>query len=73
MPILGKPSCEYAYVQAIKLVLIIDMSQQTLMRSRRLQREYDFKHIERPAELATSDALTEDALLHTLQYNEKGV
>ncbi|MBN4066919.1 hypothetical protein JYU14_02430 [Simkania negevensis] len=66
--ILGRPAAEYAfiagsYAQLDKLYVSTDSDEIA-----NIGKKYGATHIPRPAELATPDALTEDALTHAYQH-----
>lgn len=66
--ILGRPSAEYAFIAANyagveKIYVSTDSLEIAQIGAR-----YGAQHIVRPPELATPDALTEDALLHAYDY-----
>lgn len=67
MPMLGKPSCEYACMAAEQINAHFRFVSTDSPDIAKIAKRYDFKHIMRPPELATSEALTEDALLHAYQ------
>ena len=65
--ILGRPAAEYAFIcaqsaQVDKIYVSTDSEEIA-----QIGKPYDAIHIERPSELATPDALTEDALLHAYE------
>ena len=69
--IVGRPAAEYAFIAAKyadldKIYVSTDSYEIANIGS-----AYNAVHIERPAHLATPDALTEDALLHAYDYIKK--
>tara|TARA_B100002019_G_C21270971_1_gene602261 strand:+ start:278 stop:991 length:714 start_codon:yes stop_codon:yes gene_type:complete len=68
MEINGMPSCEYACKISSELNVERSYVSTDCPHIARIASNYNFKHIVRPPELATTDALTEDALQHA--YNE---
>lgn len=68
MEINGVPSCEYACKATQSLGILRRYVSTDSGDIAKIASGYDFKHIVRPSELATSEALTEDALLHA--YSE---
>jgi CMP-N-acetylneuraminic acid synthetase len=69
--VLGRPAAEYAFIAgtyaAIDKLYVSTDSQEIAS----LGKRYDATHIDRPAELATPEALTEDVLLHAYDYIKK--
>tara|TARA_B100001750_G_scaffold247279_1_gene272466 strand:- start:256 stop:1011 length:756 start_codon:yes stop_codon:yes gene_type:complete len=67
-PILGRPTAEYAFIAAkaagMHKIFVSTDSQEI----KEIGEKYESIHIERPAELATPSALTEDVLIHA--YNK---
>ena len=66
--IVGRPACEYAFIAAkyAKCDKIYVSTDSTTIAD--IGKQYGAIHIVRPAELATPDALTEDALLHAYNF-----
>ena len=64
MPINGMPSCEYACIISRDCGVNRSYVSTDCDEIAKISGKYGFKHIVRPSELATSEALTEDALLH---------
>jgi len=66
--ILGRPAAEYAFICAesakIERIYVSTDSEEIAQ----IGKPYGAIHIERPPELATPDALTEDALLHAYKF-----
>lgn len=66
--IVGRPTAEYAFIAAkyagLDVVYVSTDSDEIAS----IGKPYGAKHIVRPSELATPDALTEDALLHAYEY-----
>ncbi|MBI4506628.1 MAG: cytidylyltransferase [Chloroflexi bacterium] len=64
-PILGRPMTEYGFIAAKHSRCVQRMFVSTdSPHIAEIGRQYGAEHIERPPELATPDALTEDALVH---------
>lgn len=63
----GVPSCEYGFKIAKKLNIDYRYASTDCETIASIGANYNFKHIPRPPELATPEALTEDALLHAYQ------
>jgi len=71
--ILGRPAAEYAFIAA-KYTLVDKIYVSTDSDEiADIGKAYGAIHIRRPAELATPDALTEDALLHAYQFIKNDV
>lgn len=67
-PILGRPMCEYAFMAGKNAKRIEKMFCSTdSPEIAEIGKRYGAEHIERPAFLATPEALTEDALLHAYE------
>ncbi|MDX2128606.1 MAG: hypothetical protein SFU91_06180 [Chloroherpetonaceae bacterium] len=66
--ILGRPAVEYAFIAAISSMIDKVYVSTDSEEIANIGKKYGAIHIERPPELATPDALTEDALLHA--WNE---
>ncbi len=69
--IVGRPAAEYAFIAGTsagldKIYVSTDSNEIALIGSR-----YNATHIERPAELATPDSLTEDVLTHAYEFIKK--
>lgn len=68
MEINGLPSCEYGFIAAKECTLDDIFVSTDSQEIAEIGSKYNAKWIERPPELATPEALTEDALIHA--YNE---
>lgn len=68
MNINGRPSCEYACIISNAINIHRSYVSTDSTEIAKIAKKYGFRHISRPAHLATKDALTEDALKHA--YNE---
>ncbi|NMC47856.1 MAG: cytidylyltransferase [Desulfovibrio sp.] len=70
-PVLGRPAAEYAFIAGSHATidrLYVSTDDEVIAS---IGSRYGAKHIARPAELATPDALTEDALLHAWEHIRK--
>lgn len=68
MDINGKPSCEYACIISNEIKVDRAYVSTDSLEIAQIASKYGFKHISRPAHLATKEALTEDALKHAYDH-----
>lgn len=74
MDILGRPLVEYAFMAAKHSEYVEEIFVSTDSPNiKEIGKEYDANIIDRPLELATPDALTEDTLTHAFEQMEKQV
>ena len=66
--ILGRPAAEYAFIAAKYSKMDKIYVSTDSLEIAKIGKKYNAVHIDRPAELATPDALTEDALLHAYSF-----
>ncbi len=71
-PVLGRPMVEYAFIAAKQSKYIDALFASTdSPHIAEIGKRYGAEHIERPPELATPEALTEDALIHAFEEMQK--
>ena len=66
--ILGRPAAEYAFIAAKYSKMDKIYVSTDSLEIAEIGKKYNAIHIDRPEELATPDALTEDALLHAYNF-----
>ncbi|WP_136656241.1 cytidylyltransferase [Nitratireductor sp. XY-223] len=71
--IVGRPMCEYGFIAARAMGVDRLFTSTDSPRIAEIGAKYKAEHIERPPELATPDALTEDALTHAADEMERRI